>query len=77
METTLLRYLVEREGCPVDRRTLLEEVWGVRRDTDTRTIDNFIARLRRHIESDPAKPRFLQTIRGVGYQFIREPDQLK
>lgn len=75
METTLLRYLVEREGRPVSRKTLLEDVWGVRKDTDTRTVDNFIARLRRHIEDDPSKPQHLQTIRGVGYCFVREPAQ--
>lgn len=73
METTLLRYLVEREGQPVARRTLLEDVWGVRKDTDTRTVDNFIARLRRHLEDDPSKPLHLQTVRGVGYRFVSDP----
>ena len=73
METTLLRYLVEHEGRPVARRRLLEDVWGVRKDTDTRTVDNFIARLRRHIEDDPSNPRHLVTIRGVGYQFVKDP----
>lgn len=77
MEAMLLRYLVEHEGRPVERQTLLEEVWGVRRDTDTRTIDNFIVRLRRAIETDPARPRHLQTVRGVGYRFVAEapPDE--
>jgi DNA-binding response OmpR family regulator len=74
MEATLLRFLVEREGRPVERRVLLEEVWGVRKDTDTRTVDNFIARLRRAIEDEPSKPRHLQTVRGVGYRFVAEPD---
>ena len=74
MEATLLRFLVEREGRPVERRVLLEEVWGVRKDTDTRTVDNFIARLRRAIEDEPSNPRHLQTVRGVGYRFVAEPD---
>ena len=74
MEATLLRYLIRNEGRPVSRKALLEEVWGVRRDTDTRTVDNFLARLRRHIEDEPSRPRHLQTVRGVGYRFIAEPN---
>ena len=73
METTLLRYLIKREGRPVDRKVLLEEVWGVRQDTDTRTVDNFIARLRRAVEDEPSNPKHLQTVRGVGYCFVAEP----
>ena len=74
MEATLLRYLVQHAGETVSRRTLLEEVWGVRQDTDTRTVDNFVARLRRYIEAEPAHPRHLLTVRGVGYRFVEEPD---
>ena len=77
MEAALLRYLVQREGLPVARRALLEEVWGVRKDTDTRTVDNFIARLRRYIEDEPSKPLHLETVRGVGYRFIAEPEQVQ
>jgi two-component system alkaline phosphatase synthesis response regulator PhoP len=73
MEAALLRYFVQREGCPVPRKAILEEVWGLRDDTDTRAIDNFIVRLRRYIEDDPASPRHLQTIRGVGYRFVANP----
>ncbi len=73
METTLLRYLVRREGQTVSRKALLEEVWGVRQDTDTRAVDNFIARLRRYLEAEPSHPRHLQTVRGVGYRFVAEP----
>jgi DNA-binding response OmpR family regulator len=73
MEAALLRYFVEREGTPVPRKAILEEVWGLRDDTDTRAIDNFIVRLRRYIEDDPTTPRHLQTIRGVGYRFVAEP----
>jgi len=68
MEASLLRYLVEHEGRPVSRKEILEKVWGVHEDTDTRAIDNFIVRLRRYLEDEPARPRHLQTVRGVGYR---------
>ncbi len=76
MEATLLRYLVNHAGETVSRKALLEEVWGVRHDTDTRTVDNFIARLRRYIEAQPARPRHLLTVRGVGYRFVGNSDDL-
>ena len=75
MEATLLRYLVRHEGQTVSRNALLEKVWGVRQDTDTRTVDNFIVRLRRYIEADPSHPVHLQTVRGVGYRFVAAPDR--
>jgi DNA-binding response OmpR family regulator len=74
MEADLLRYLVRHEGHPVPRTAILENVWGVREDTDTRAIDNFIVRLRRYIEDEPTSPRHLQTIRGVGYRFVSRPE---
>jgi DNA-binding response OmpR family regulator len=73
METNLLRHLIRNEGKVVSRKELLEEVWGVREDTDTRAIDNFVVRLRRYIEDDPANPQHLLTVRGVGYRFVAEP----
>jgi DNA-binding response OmpR family regulator len=73
MEANLLRFLIGREGKAVSRKSMLEEVWGVREDTDTRAIDNFIVRLRRYIEKEPGRPRHLVTVRGVGYRFIAEP----
>ena len=73
MEADLLRHLVQNNGRTVSRKSLLEEVWGVREDTDTRAIDNFIVRLRRYIEDDPSKPRHLLTVRGVGYRFVASP----
>jgi two-component system alkaline phosphatase synthesis response regulator PhoP len=73
MEMNLLRYLVEHEGRPVSRKAMLEEVWGLHEDTDTRAIDNFIVRLRRYIEDEPGTPRHLQTVRGVGYKFVAFP----
>lgn len=75
MEANLLRYLIEHEGKAVSRKTMLEQVWGLREDTDTRAIDNFIVRLRRYIEKEPARPRHLLTVRGVGYRFIAKPDK--
>ena len=73
MEANLLRYLVAHDGSAVSRKAMLEEVWGLREDTDTRAIDNFIVRLRRYIEQDPSKPKHLLTVRGVGYRFVAEP----
>jgi DNA-binding response OmpR family regulator len=73
MEANLLRYLVTHEGKAVSRKAMLEDVWGVHEDTDTRAIDNFIVRLRRHIEEEPGRPRHLLTVRSVGYKFVAEP----
>ena len=73
MEANLLRYLIKHEGKAVSRKSMLEQVWGVHEDTDTRAIDNFIVRLRRYIEPEPARPRHLLTVRGVGYRFVAAP----
>jgi DNA-binding response OmpR family regulator len=73
MEANLLRYLIRHEGKPVSRKSMLEDVWNLHEDTDTRAIDNFIVRLRRYIEDDAAHPRHLLTVRGVGYRFVAAP----
>jgi DNA-binding response OmpR family regulator len=73
MECELLRYLVTHAGQAVSRGTILEDVWDLHESTDTRAIDNFIVRLRRYIEDRPAAPKFLLTVRGVGYKFVPEP----
>ncbi len=70
MEARLLRYLIDHQGKAVSRKALLENVWGVHEDNDTRAIDNFIVRLRRYLEDDPAQPQYLQTVRGMGYRFV-------
>lgn len=70
MEAKLLRHLIRNQGRNVSRKSILEDVWGLREDTDTRAIDNFIVRLRRYLEKNPAKPRHLLTVRGVGYRFV-------
>jgi len=72
MESDLLRYLVQHPGQVVSRGAILEDVWDMHGSTDTRAIDNFIVRLRRYIEDKPAAPRFLLTVRGVGYRFVPE-----
>lgn len=74
MESELLRHLVRNDGHIVSRKQILEEVWGLHEDTDTRAIDNFVVRLRRYIEDDPVKPQHLLTVRGVGYRFLAEPE---
>jgi two-component system alkaline phosphatase synthesis response regulator PhoP len=73
MEANLLRYLVEHEGKAISRKAMLEHVWGLHEDTDTRAIDNFIVRLRRYIEKEPGQPKHLLTVRGVGYRFSANP----
>lgn len=70
-EAGLLRALAGREGEAVTRGELLEEVWGLRPDTRTRVVDNFVVRLRRYLERDPARPRHIVSVRGHGYRLIR------
>lgn len=74
MEAEFLRHLIRNSGRAVSRKSILEEVWGLHEDTDTRAIDNFVVRLRRYIEKNPAKPRYLLTVRGVGYRFVAAPE---
>jgi len=73
MEASVLRYLVEHEDKAVSRKAMLQDVWGLHEDTDTRAIDNFIVRLRRYLENDATRPRHLLTVRGVGYRFVAFP----
>ena len=73
MEADLFRCLINNSGRPVSRKQLLQEVWNLHEDTDTRAIDNFIVRLRRYIEREPGKPRYLLTVRGIGYKFVPSP----
>ncbi len=75
MESDLLRYLIKNSGHPVSRKAILQDVWNLNEDTDTRAIDNFIVRLRRYIEMKPSKPRYLVTVRGLGYQFEPKPKE--
>jgi DNA-binding response OmpR family regulator len=70
MEAKLLRYLIDNAGQAVSRKAILEDVWDLAEDTDTRAIDNFIVRLRRYLEDKPDDPKILLTVRGVGYKYV-------
>ena len=76
-EVKLLRTFFQRENEIISRSDLLEAVWGVEPDTETRTLDNFIVRLRKYFEKDPSSPEFFQTIRGRGYRFSRDARKRK
>ncbi|GAB4363047.1 MAG: response regulator transcription factor [Calditrichia bacterium] len=71
-EAMVLRYLIENQGKIVSRKELLENVWHLKSDVETRTVDNFIARLRRYFEPDPGNPIYIKSIRGAGYIFDTE-----
>lgn len=72
LEVKMLVFFFQNEGKTVTRANLLETVWGYSSDTETRTLDNFIVRLRRYFEHDPSHPVHFQTVRGIGYRFVRE-----
>lgn len=74
MEVRVLSLFFRREGQVITRGELLESVWGYSSDAETRTLDNFIVRLRKYFERDPSRPVHFQTIRGVGYRFSRTGD---
>ncbi len=73
LEVKVLTLFINNEGKVLTRAELLKRVWGVSPTTETRTIDNFVVRLRKYFETDPAKPRYFKTIRGRGYRFARNP----
>lgn len=72
LEVKMLSLFFHREGEAIPRGEILENVWGYSSDTETRTLDNFIVRLRKYFEPNPAKPVYFQTVRGVGYRFSRK-----
>jgi DNA-binding response OmpR family regulator len=74
MEVQLLRYFLEHEGAVLSRQQILKDVWGQTADVSTRTVDNFVMRLRRYIEVDPSQPRHLRSVRGTGYRFVTAED---
>jgi len=75
LELSLLRYFVENQGRVVPRGELLENVWGLPGNLNTRAVDQFIRRLRKAFEPDPANPRYFLTIRDAGYRFVSEPEE--
>jgi DNA-binding response OmpR family regulator len=70
LEATLLKLLVQNAGRVVSKGEILQKVWNLDADTETRAVDNFIVRLRRYLEPDPRAPRHLQTVRGAGYRLV-------
>jgi DNA-binding response OmpR family regulator len=73
LEAMLLKLLVENAGRVVSKGEILEKVWNLSADTETRAVDNFVMRLRRYLEADPGTPRYLHTVRGAGYRLRLEP----
>ena len=74
LEGRMLETFFANENQTLTRAELLKSVWGMAEDTETRTLDNFIVRLRKYFEEDPANPKHFLTVRGRGYRFIRSPD---
>jgi DNA-binding response OmpR family regulator len=70
LEAMLLKLLVQHAGRVVSKGEILEKVWNVDADTETRAVDNFIVRLRRYLEPNPRFPKYLQTVRGAGYRLV-------
>jgi two-component system alkaline phosphatase synthesis response regulator PhoP len=75
MEMKVLRYFIEHEGSVISRSELLDNVWGLSGSVTTRTIDQFMSRLRRYFEEDPAQPRHFLSVRGTGYRFVSQPEE--
>jgi DNA-binding response OmpR family regulator len=73
LEGRMLEIFFANEGETLTRAELLKSVWGMTEDTETRTLDNFIVRLRKYFEEDPAEPKHFLTVRGRGYRFIKNP----
>jgi DNA-binding response OmpR family regulator len=71
-EAMVIKYLIEHKGEIVSRKELLENVWQLNPDVETRTVDIFIARLRKYFEPDPANPVYIKSIRGAGYLFTEK-----
>lgn len=70
LELRLLRFFGDNPNAIISREKLLEHVWGVSRNVHTRTVDNFIVRLRKVFEPDPGNPKHFVTVRGIGYRFV-------
>ena len=73
LEAGLLRLLHERRGTVVTKAEILEKVWNLHPDTETRAVDNFVVRLRKYLETDPSNPKLLLTARGAGYRLESDP----
>ncbi len=75
-EVQLLQYFIEHEGAVLSRHQLLRDVWGQTAEISTRTVDNFVMRLRRYVGDDPANPRYFRSVRGTGYRFVSEDEDV-
>ena len=75
MEVQLLRYFLENDGKVLSRLQILDDVWGSDSNVTTRTIDNFVLRLRKFIEANPSAPRHILSVRGTGYRFLAKPEE--
>ena len=73
IEIKLVKFFADNDGVVLTRNQILDSVWGTDASPTTRTVDNFIARLRQHFETDPADPRHFLSVRGVGYRFVAQP----
>jgi DNA-binding response OmpR family regulator len=69
-EVELLRLLYERKGQPVSREEILKKIWGLDKNPNNRTIDNFVVKLRKKIERHPNQPEYILTVYGFGYKLI-------
>lgn len=76
MEVQLLRYFCRHEGIVLPRHRIMRDVWDQSAEVTTRTIDNFVMRLRKYVEDDPTKPRHLLSVRGTGYRFVARPEAI-
>jgi len=68
-EAMFMRYLIDNRGRVISRKEILENVWNIDSEVETRTIDNFIVRLRKFFEPNPSQPLYIKSIRGIGYMF--------
>ena len=75
LEMKMFRLFIANEGKVISRGELLQQVWGLSPETETRSLDNFIVRLRKYFEPIPTKPRFFLTVRSRGYRFIQGPNE--
>jgi len=74
MEVQLLKYFIRNDGRVLSRSQILADVWEESGDVTTRSIDNFVMRLRKQIETNPAEPQHILSVRGTGYRFVASPD---
>ena len=75
LEYDLLRYFADNPGRVLSRQELQENVWKLDNYPNSRMVDNFILRLRKHLEPDPKQPRYFVAVRGSGYKYVPDADR--